>query len=883
MKRIEPKTGVYPHSKRKGLPPRNICTVILLLFFVGFANAQLNVSLQTVNPLCGGFNTGRITASVSGGPSPYSYLWSNGMTTNPITMLPVGTYTVTVTAANGTTGTATATITAPPVIGLDISVNTCSVPGSMTANVTGGIPPYMYMWSNGSTTPTISNLAPGEYCITIMDAINCGYVACESIGPPISVQVTTTPHVCGGTLGGTATANVTGGAAPFDFLWSNGENDATIDSLIPGIYTVTVTATNGCTATASATVGTVAGNFGANISVSQPTCFGSNTGNATAQPVGGMAPFTYLWSNGSTTQSIQNLPAGSYSVTITDKFGCTAIKATTLTYQSNISLNLTPTHPNCANANNGAITSTVAGGIAPYNYLWSNGATTANLQNLPAGNYSLTVTDGLGCTKTATTTLTAPPAFNVTTSVTNASYCAATNGAATANPSGSGPFTYAWANTSGTNLGNTQTINNLAAGAYTVTVTNPQGCTATATATVTQPLTLNVTITGSNLVCGNDNNGSLTANVTYGTAPYTFVWTNASGANVGNTQSLNNLPAGTYTVSVSSSQGCVGTATKTITGSPAMNVNLAVQHVNCNGASTGNITATIAGGTTPFSYAWNTGASSATISNLTAGNYSLTVTDALGCTKLQSTTINQPTAIVLNFNNSGSCGANGSSTVVATGGTPIFTYHWSNGATTATVSNLAPGTYSVTVTDANNCTKVGSTTITAFPLMNLSVTATNTSCNGMNNGTATANVTNGTTPLTYLWNNGGTTATISNLPPGNYSVTVTDGNGCTKTGSASVQLGAALAVTIAAPDYACVGFTVSATANPVGGNLPYTYLWSNGQTGQTATGLTAGTYSVTATDANGCFGSATVTIQQGGLFTINGNVQNVACFNGNNG
>lgn len=848
---------------------------MLLLSSATTSFGQLNVSLQTVNPLCGGFNTGSITATTTGGPAPFSYLWSNGMTTNPVTFLSVGTYTVTVTAANGTTGTATATITAPPALELVITVNNCTVPGSMTANVSGGIPPYMYMWSNGGGTPTINNLAPGEYCVTIMDANNCGYVACEWIGPPLNLQVTTTPHTCGSTAGGTATAVVSGGAAPFDYLWSNGETTESIDTLAPGTYTVTVTATNGCTATASGTVSILNGNFTTNISVSQPTCVGSSTGFATAQPVGGMAPFSYLWSNGGTTQTIQNLTAGTYTVTVTDHFGCTATKSTTLVYQSNIALSLTPTHPTCANSSNGAINSTVSGGITPYNYLWSNGANTPNLQNLPAGSYSLTVTDALGCTKVASTTLIAPPAFSVTATVTNASHCGATNGTATATPIGSaGPFTFLWSNG-----GTTQTLSNLGAGNYTVTVTNAQGCTATTTATITQPLTLDVNVTGTNLVCGNDNNGTLTANVTYGTPPYSFVWSNG-----GSTQVLTGLPAGNYTVTVTSSQGCVGTASKTITGSPVINLNLTVQNVTCNGSSTGSITSSVTGGTVPFTYLWSNGASTTSISNLVAGNYSLTVTDNLGCTSSQSVTVNQPLPLVLTFINSpGSCGANGTSNANVTGGTAPYTYLWGNGATTANINNLAPGIYTVTVTDANNCTSSGSTTILAYPLMNLSVTSTNTTCNGMMDGTATANVTNGTQPLSYLWSNGGTTAVITNLPPGTYSVTVTDGNGCTKTGSTSLQLGAGLAVSINAPNYVCTGSTVAATANATGGNGSYTYLWSDGQSTQTATGLTAGSYAVTVTDSQGCFGAATVTFQQGGLFIINGNTQNVTCFNGNTG
>lgn len=875
MKKKLPKTGCYLTSPRLRMQQKNLLSLLFTLVMSTTSFAQLNVTLQTVNPLCGGFSTGSINASVSGGPAPYSYLWSNGMTTNPITLLPVGTYTVTVTAANGTTGTATATLTAPPPIVVNITVNTCAVPGSMTANVSGGVLPYMYMWSNGGSTPTINNLPPGEYCITVMDANNCGYVTCAWVGPPISVIVTTTSHVCGGTAGGTATAVVTGGAAPFTYLWSNGETTATIDTLAPGTYTVTVTATNGCTATASGTVSLANGNFDVNISVSQPTCFGSNTGFATAQPVGGMAPFTFAWSNGGSTQTIQNLAAGTYTVTVTDAFGCTATKSTTLVYQSNIALTLTPTNPTCFNTSNGAITSNVTGGVAPISYVWSNSATTPNIQNLSAGSYSLTVSDGLGCTKSASATLTAPPALTVSVAVNNATHCGATDGAVTATPSGSpGPFTYAWSNG-----GNTQTLNNLGAGTYTVTVTNAAGCAATKTATVTQPMTLNVAITGTNLVCGNNSNGTVTANVTYGTAPFSFVWSNG-----GNTQTLSGLPAGTYAVTVTSSEGCTGSATKTIAGSPAMNLNLAAQNVTCNGASTGSATSAVTGGTAPFTYSWSNGGSTASILNLAAGVYTLTVTDNLGCTASQSVTVNQPPALAISFSNSpGSCGANGTSMANVTGGTAPYSYLWSTGATTPNIFNLAPGSYTVTVTDANNCSLTGNTVIIAFPLMNLSVTSTNTTCNGVMNGTATANVTNGTAPLSYLWSNGGTGATISNLSPGTYTVTVTDGNGCTASGSANVQLGAALGVTITASNYVCIGSTGTATANTTGGSGPYTYLWSNGQTTQTATGLPAGTHSVTVTDSQGCFGSASVTLQQGGLFTINGTVQHVSCFNGNNG
>ncbi len=844
--------------------------LLSIFFFIKTAEAQVNVILQAQPPLCGGFSTGVITAIATGGIAPYTYQWSNGATSNPITNLPTGTYSVTVTSSTGVTGTASTTLTAPPPLGAVITVTNCNIPGSMSVMATGGILPYMYMWSTGATSTSISNLSPGEYCVTVMDNNNCGYAACQTIGPVLNVIVNTTPVICGNMVGGTATASTTGGDPPFTYLWNTGGTTPTLMNLAPGPYFVTVTGDNGCSATGNGTVGMTAGNFTVNLNVTQPTCAGSSTGSIVTTVNGGAPPLTYAWSSGQNTQNISNLTAGQYTVTVTDALGCSATKSATLNYQSNLTVSLNSTNPACGGANTGSVSAVVNNGATPYSYAWSNGASTQTISNLGVGTYTVTVTDNLNCTKTATVTLTAPASFSVSVSVTNASHCGLADGSVLAviGSGGTPPFTYAWNNGS-TSFGQS----GLLAGTYTVTVTSAQGCTASASGTVSQPQTLNVSITGSSLVCGSNNDGFLTANPTYGNPPYNYAWSNG-----GATQTITNLAPGTYTVTVTSSQGCTGTAQKVINGIPAIVVNFNVENVKCFGTNSGKIIVTASGGTPPLSYLWSNGATSQSLFNINAGSYTLTVTDNVGCSKVQTITVTQPQPLNITFNTSGgSCGTTGFINSVVTGGSLPYTYSWSSGQTTQNISNLPPGNYSVTVTDANNCSASSNTSITAYPTMTLDVTSTNTTCNGLTDGTATATPSGGTPPYQYQWNSNPTTPTITNLSPGNYAVTVTDANGCTKSGSATVLLGTGLNVSIDANIYVCPGEFGSATANAAGGNSPYTWLWSNTETTQSITGLAPATYNVTATDVAGCFGTASVTLLPGGGHAVSQTIQHVSC------
>lgn len=843
---------------------------VLSCFLLTKADAQLTIFLQAQNPQCGGFATGSIQAIVAGGMAPYTFLWSNGSTNNPITNLPVGTYTVTVTDSQGTTGTASATLTSPPALLVEIEVTECSIPGAMFANVTGGISPYTYSWNTGATTPGISNLGQGEYCVTIFDSNNCGYITCEEIGSNLTVNVNTTPASCGSGMGGTATATPIGGTPPYTYLWSNDSTSQTIQDLIPGFYTVTVTANNGCTFAAGGSVGILSGTLPIMLDVTHPACQGSATGSITATASSGVGTLNFLWSNGDTTQTASNLIAGVYTVTVSDALSCSGTQSATLQYQSNMSASVTAVNPTCSNSSNGSLSANPSGGLPPYSFLWSNGSTSPSVSNLPAGNYSVTITDSLNCNVIKTATLTAPPAMTVSITTTNATQCGASNGSVSAMPSGSQPpYSYVW------NNGGTSNIqNNIPAGVYTVTVTSSLGCTATGTGTVSQPTTLNVSISGSTSVCSGANNGTLTANPPPNTGPYTYHWSNGA-----TTKTISNLSAGAYTVSVSNTQGCQGTASATISSNPDIIVNLSVMNAKCYNSPTGEISASASGGTPPFSYLWSNGATTAIINGLPAGNYSLTVTDMIGCTSVITATVTQPNALSISFaGNGGSCGSNGILTANVTGGVGPYQWSWNNGATTPTIINLAPGDFSVTITDANGCTNSTNTTVSAFPLMNLVVTAFNTTCNGTSDGMVTTSISNGSAPYQFLWSNNATTSSISNLSPGVYAVTVTDLNGCSSTGSATVFLGTGLNVSISSSGYVCTGGTGTASVVSMGGTPPYNWVWSNGQITQTATLTMPGTYSVTATDMTGCFGTASVNMQSVPAIAINDSVTHVSCY-----
>ncbi|RYX77967.1 hypothetical protein EON76_07180, partial [bacterium] len=333
--------------------------------------------------------------------------------------------------------------------------------------------------------------------------------------------------------------------------------------------------------------------------------------------------------------------------------------------------------------------------------------------------------------------------------------------------------------------------------------------------TITQPAVLATTGTQTNVSCNGGSNGSATVTATGGTGNYTYLWAPSGGT----AATATGLAAGTYTVTVTDANGCTKTQIFTIT-QPAVLATTGTQtNVSCNGGSNGSATVTATGGAGNYSYLWApSGGTAATATGLVAGVYTVTVTDANGCTKTQSFTITQPallatTAAQTNVSCNG--GANGSATVTATGGAGNYSYLWApRGGTAATATGLAAGTYTVTVTDANGCTKMQGFTITQPAALAATTAQTNVSCNGGANGTATVNVSGGTGAYTYSWApSGGTAATATGLAAGTYTVTIKDANLCQTTQSFTITQPDALVVTTASLPQAQVTVPYAQTLN----------------------------------------------------------------------
>ena len=583
------------------------------------------------------------------------------------------------------------------------------------------------------------------------------------------------------------------------------------------------------------------------------TCFGLNNGIATALASGGWAPYTYQWSNGSTTATIGGLAPGTYAVTVTDidlAFGTATV---VITEPPQLGVTTFSSSQICALVPDGTATAVPFGGVPPYTYSWSNGGTTAMISGLGAGTYTVTVTDQSGCTTVGSVNVLVfgNEGIWIGDMIVDVTCFGANNGMATAMPmSGTPPYNYQWSNG-----GTTMKITGLSPGTYTVTVTDANGCSGTHPFLITQPTDLSATQNATPALCTNNGTGSVTPNG--GTAPYSIVWSN------GQTNfTISNLAPGNYSATITDANGCTEGVSLTVTGT---GTGLALQGTvqvlaGCNVG--GSATVSISNGVGPFTYLWSNGQTTAVATNLPVGNSSVTVTDlSSGCTGTAQVNVAQATPIIttITATTNATCATGGTATVSASGGIAPYTYLWSNGQTNATATNLAAGTYTVTVTDATGCIKTATATVNQSqgPSVTAQVTVAATCTTG---ASATATATGGGSPYTFLWSNGQTTATATNLAPGVRTVTVTDANGCAASASVTVTQPNAPSVSAAATANATCLSGGTATATATGGVTPYTYKWSNNATTASIVNVTAGTYTVTVTSANGCTATATVVL-----------------------
>lgn len=473
----------------------------------------------------------------------------------------------------------------------------CNGAANGTANltVTGNSNPFTILWSNGQTTANLTGLTGGTYTVTVTEQGGCAAVTSVTIHQPpaIVLQTQSTNPLCNGQATGTASVNASGGAGGFSYLWSNGSTSSSLSGLVAGNYAVTVTDANACTATAAIAI-TQPQPLVLNLSSTDVVCFGNGNGTATAAVNGGTAPYQYAWNTGATSSNLTNLGPGNYSVTVTDANGCSASGSTTVIEPAAVTLQVTSTNVSCNGVPNGTATATASGGTGGLSYLWSNGQTQPSLSGLAAGNYSVTVTDANGCSATGSVVLTQPPLLMIQLQQANVPCNGQNTGVASVTASGGSPgYTYLWSN------GETQNIiNGVAAGAYSVTVTDANGCQAIGNITITEPSPLVVAVSATPVTCFAGSDGTASATVSGGVSPYQYQWSN--GAQVAH---LAGLTTGTYAVTVIDANGCTSAASATVDEPTQILMEIMGDAAICEYDSV-RLSAVITGGVPAYDYQW---------------------------------------------------------------------------------------------------------------------------------------------------------------------------------------------------------------------------------------------------------------------------------------
>lgn len=657
--------------------------------------------------------------------------------------------------------------------------------------------------------------------------------------PATTITYSGAPGVC---PGGTKTLNAGNFAS---FIWSTGDTTQTIGATNPGGYSVIITDFSGLCANASVSLGT-SPPPGLTLNATNISCNGMSDGEVTATG-SGTSPFSYIWNTLDTAATIMNLNAGTYSVTVTDAEGCTATSSTSIVEPSALSGSFFPIPGACYGDSTGMLLFTPSGGTTPYSYSWSNGMTSQSLSGVPAGNYFVDLTDTMGCSFSDTSNLSQPSQITHSTTTTSPSCNGGSNGAINVNPSGGTPgYSCVWS------TGDTSfSIGNLTAGTYSITITDNNTCQVTDSFTLSVATTVTITTNQSEPSCFGGANGQITAIPGGGVPSYSFLWSTGD-----TTATISNLSAGSFSVTVTDDSNCAATKSVSLSQPAPLNLSTNGTDPNCFGDSTGTATATAGGGTPGYTYNWNSGATGSSITNLPAGTYIVTVNDTNGCMKADTTLLTQPpTTTIGGTTTNPTCPgfADGSISTTVSGGTPGYSYLWSNGDTSANITNLPNGTYILTLTDSKACQDTASFVLNSPSPMTATNVTVNPQCNGDSTGSIDLTLTGGTLPMSILWSNGDTTADIDSLPAGIFSIVVVDSVGCSMFDTIAITQPDTLLANLNKTDETCVGSAdATATSSPTGGTIPYSFLWSNGSSTASVNTLSAGPLSVTVTDSNGC-------------------------------
>ncbi|MEP2667732.1 MAG: T9SS type A sorting domain-containing protein [Cyclobacteriaceae bacterium] len=873
--------------------------------------------------LCKNKNTGAIDLTVSGGNGGYNFDWIATGDYAPYTIPSVedptnlfaGDYALTVTDSKGCSNAVPVNVSitepASPVI-VTATVPSRALHGGsdMTCALNDGIieldieneafPINSYTWTkNGapfspSSFEYAENLTPGIYEVTILDNNNCDATTSVTLNPHPGITAITKAtsdyngfHTkCPDTDEGTGLVeSVTNGFGTISYTWFDGSTNQSISDLLPGNYAVTVTDGNGCSDDATLVI-TPPPAIQLNIQIisnhngESISCPDALDGAMEVFPTNGFGTYTYLWEHGPNTKSLSGLGQGTYAVTVTDDYGCSARSELLISDPVTMQLNFTKTSYNgadlsCHDDTDGEIQLTIVNGIAPYNYSWSEGSSSQNISGLSAGDYTVTVTDQNNCVQTKNVTINNPLPLILDLQHPNdrngfdISCNGLADGSATAFlDGGTAPYSYLWSSGQ-----ITETISGQSSGTYTVQVRDANNCPNSGAITLIEPPLLEATSTIDNPVsCFGGTDGQISLSGTGGAGTYIY---SLGGGTYQPSNIFVGLDNGPKNLFIKDGNGCIAPTVETMIQPDAIAINFQdIIDAKCNDP-VGSARAVVVGGNGGYNYSWvndatgqpmNTGE---TLVGAIASIYRVDILDAKNCAASELVAVSSIGGAVFDVENimGVTCYgfSDGSAEVNVSSGIEPYSYAWSDGQSQSIANDLAAGNYFATVTDGLGCRTIKPLIISSPAPMTSDYTKILPNCVGDCDGVITASASGGTLPYQYEWTSlSQVSATVSGLCKGDYSLRITDSKNCLLEETVILPDPDALQVIADFTRPICLGrCDGSIEVSGQGGTGPYQFQWEDGATAALYQALCPGDYRVTMTDTHGCSITETKTLIEG--------------------
>lgn len=873
--------------------------------------APLTLAPGTISPSTCGANNGSATVTAGGGTAAYSYsIGGPSQGSNSFTGLAPGSYTATVTDAQGCTQTTTFTITAtntPNASILSQQNISCfgGVNGSVLIGTTGGVAPITYSLNGGpyQASNTFGSLTAGPYTVTVQDANNCTSTVNFTITTPPQLTYTSvvTPTSCNGVCNGQVAITPSGGTPPYQFSSNNGTTFSAanpITGLCAGAYNIVVKDAAGCLASSLVNV-TQPAPVGGTFVNTNPICEDACDGTSTVTASGGTPGYQYS-ANGSPLQGspvLTGLCSGANTIMIQDNNGCQFTSTQTLINPPGYNITTVVLVESNCGFNNGQVIVSADGANGPFTFSLNGGTpnTSGDFPNLFGGAYSITVVDALGCQEQSFVGINDVEMDGITLSIDDATCYEGCDGQIEVmNVSGAAPITYEMDNSGITQSSGVFT--GMCEGSHAVTIYDGGNCVFVIPFNTNEPTEIQYSTTVTDIAC----NGAATGQISFtgvsgGTGTYEYSIDGGFVFQAGNV--FTGLSAGTYNLAVQDQNFCVTYGTAIINQLPPVSFVYSADDLTCFQNNTGFLQIVASGGSGGYEYSIDNGATYSSVpafASMAAGTYTVVVRDAALCTSTQIITINEPPVLASTYTTvdalcNGSC--DGEISFTASGGTLPYQYSSDNGVTFSTVptiASLCSGSYTVLVKDANNCTTSATQTINQPAAVAVIITPTNSTCT-LPNGELSFATSGGFSPYNYSIDNGVsfvTTNVFTGLNAGNYNTIVTDQNNCPVSSLETINDEASpIIIGTGVTDVSCNALCDGEVITTISGGTG-TITYSVGgvpQTNQTITGLCAGAYTVTITDANNCTDTEPITIVEPSVLVTNTNAVDPLCFGASNG